>query len=308
MNSNNEKSEFDSMFQKINKINLTENESSESLNKVITQIKQERKRDWFGFRVNRTIAYLATVSVIIISFLFLSHTLDQYLNDNKGNLSSPVNFMNETEAIEFAQKASLNDIYEGDIVANFKKDWKESESEEIQEVWVIEVTYPVGNKTIFYIDAISGDPLSVAEIEASNSEEHNNDYEEPLSSDDYENKENEEVEKQSIYPKKFLKKVEPELLQNNEELTSRVEKIHDYVGIEYDESELIKMSTLSEYDELNSAVKQFVQDKLIEEVDKIEEIGESGVMVITKNSYVFKLLVEYNPEYEVWLVNSVGAL
>jgi hypothetical protein len=115
-------------------------------------------------------------------------------------------------------------------------------------------------------------------------------------------------EEQSIYPKSFLNKVESELLNNHEELTSRVEKIHDYVGIEYDEDELKKMAQHSKCNELNSAIKQFVQEKLYEKVERTEKIGENAVMVITKDNYVFKLILQYNEEYEVWLVNAVGAL
>lgn len=120
--------------------------------------------------------------------------------------------------------------------------------------------------------------------------------------------ENKGAEEKSIYPKSSLNKVDIELLNNNEDLTSRVEKIHDYVGIEYVEDELSQIAQSSKYNELNPAVKQFVQENLYEEVERTEKIGENAVMVITKNHYVFKLLMQYNEEYDVWLVNAVGAL
>lgn len=85
-------------------------------------------------------------------------------------LYSPVkveakNYLDEDEAIEFAQKASMYNINEGELEVEFKEKWQEPDKEETRPVWVVGVTYPAGNKTIFYIDAISGDPLSVAEIE-----------------------------------------------------------------------------------------------------------------------------------------------
>ncbi|WP_163536187.1 hypothetical protein [Gracilibacillus sp. YIM 98692] len=119
---------------------------------------------------------------------------------------------------------------------------------------------------------------------------------------------NEAAEEESIYPKGALQKVDSELLSNKGELLARVEKIHDYIGIEYDENEVEEIAQEPKYNDKHFTVEQFVQKKLNEKIEIVERMDEKTVMVVTENSYVFKLMLQFNEKHEVWLISAVGAL
>ncbi|MFA9557601.1 hypothetical protein ACERII_09875 [Evansella sp. AB-rgal1] len=75
-----EKKEFDHLFHKINDVNLTKQEHSESLQHIFSEMKQEKKRTMFRFNFTRAFAIIGTTILLISSVLFLNEVLEQQTN------------------------------------------------------------------------------------------------------------------------------------------------------------------------------------------------------------------------------------
>ena len=72
-------------------------------------------------------------------------------------------YISKAEALEIAKEIKNNEN------AEWKTEFHENaevEPEKTTEAWVVEALYPAGNKTIYYIDAVTGEPSRVGELEA----------------------------------------------------------------------------------------------------------------------------------------------
>lgn len=97
----------------------------------------------------------------------LSESFGEMDVDSKENTQNSHQLLEKNEALKIAEEMNHNGDakYEAEFKENYKVDPDNKEMQP-QPVWIVSALYPAGNRTIFYIDAYRGSPLSVAEIEA----------------------------------------------------------------------------------------------------------------------------------------------
>jgi uncharacterized cupredoxin-like copper-binding protein len=94
--------------------------------------------------------------VFMITFLILSIGLVGCSEEER---------ISEDKALEIAKGMNMNNSKNVEWKIEFKEN-AEIEPRKTSEAWVVEAVYPFGNKKVYYIDAITGAPSKVAEIEA----------------------------------------------------------------------------------------------------------------------------------------------
>lgn len=92
---------------------------------------------------------------------------DNHKNTNQTNADKK--YLSSDDALLIAKDLERNAVdvkWETEFQENYLIDPDNKEMKP-QPIWIVKALFPPGNKTIFYIDAISGEPVVVSEIEAS---------------------------------------------------------------------------------------------------------------------------------------------
>jgi hypothetical protein len=113
--------------------------------------------------------YITTDKGETFIFNLNSRTFDK-LTEGEVSKSEKQEYISEVEALEIAKE--MNNNKNAEWTVNFDKNAEEG-SEKTTKAWVVEALYPFGNKTVYYIDAITGEPSAVAEIEAPHKQDNN---------------------------------------------------------------------------------------------------------------------------------------
>jgi len=91
------------------------------------------------------------------------------LNDAKEMLKNLGNvYVTKSEALKVARKKNSSRIESTSTSFNDSYDYdKNNQSNLIRPVWIIEFVHPAGNKSIYYIDALTTEVVNIKEIESS---------------------------------------------------------------------------------------------------------------------------------------------
>jgi hypothetical protein len=125
-------------------------------------LKTKRKE---SIKISGLVVFAAILILLIIPSDWQEIMNGKFLSGIEEN--DKVSYLTEKEAIAIAEKmAQSNEVT---WVANFKEEYQmeiDYKNTEVGPIWIIEGEYPLGNKDVFYIDAITGELLMLKEAEA----------------------------------------------------------------------------------------------------------------------------------------------
>lgn len=104
-----------------------------------------------------------------------------------------------------------------------------------------------------------------------------------------------------------------EFLMDRDAMIEAVNKIDDYVGIEYSDDQVSEWAKLEQFGDYKYVVKKFVKENLKSDIETFQTISLTNntrlIVVTTKDYRIIKLSLEKRDENKgVWLVDAYGEL